>query len=237
MLLLQDLNTDVKDAVKLHSSESTVQLTLEMFTNEGQLKLTQDYNDDLSAVLEAACILKDARSIPAAEMNNPAEFAFLSHVDGEVTYVGHITDGGNVIVIQTIDDGESFYQTVAYKGSRGRWLEEINNMLHNTDMFINDLISDKPVVYETNGPSDMLCTEDAYRYTVRQYEMGNREQMTYWLNKATMSIKSDTTMSNTANYLVKYLAENDTSFSAKWDAFVAHEQLSQNMAREIVFCN
>ena len=239
MLLIQDVNVSANSQISLNH-ESEVQWDKEAFMNVGHIQnLIQDNNEELLAVIKSARhLFKNAsRNVPSPFMHNPALFNF--NTDGETNYQGCMTDGGNVIVIQTItqidERGFDVYQSIGYDGTRGRFIQELDWICR--EYFISEysqLISERPTRYDSTGPDDMLVYECATTYSIRQYEMGNKEPLVYWVNEATKSAASGKAMSATSQSIVNYLKENDESFSNDWDAFIESVSVMDQLAIKLV---
>lgn len=238
MLLLQDINVNANTAIKL-SHESEVQWTKDAFVQTGLLEgVTEGSDEELEVLLKIArqFFIKSSKQTPSPYMHNPALFEFVT--DDETTYQGVVTDGGNILVIQTATLGsevDDVYQIIGYEGTRGRFIQELDWIIreHNIDSY-SDLISERPIRYETNGDTDMLPYESALSYSIRQYESGEKEPLKYWLNKATMDLASGKPMMATSESILNYLKEKDDTLAADWEAFEASVRVMNNLAAKVV---
>lgn len=218
MLLIQDLNTDRDTLVTVNDGESEVQLTKEMFINAGlELQPTSDHNKHLEEVLAITIVLRENRNIPSAMMHNPAEFKFSN---GEVEYNGHITDGHNIIIVQTVKDGDEAFQTVAYSGSRGRWLTELRWMSQRLGTDIGQLVTEEPVRYESTGPTDMSPHENASMYAIRHAEAGNLTPARYWFGMAAENLADGNAQMATTTDVMEYLCSTRPCFKEEWESIV-----------------
>lgn len=233
MLLIQDINTD-SDSVIALNHESEVSWSKEAFLYVGHIKtLIQNNNEELLAVLKSAQRVFRSTSTPSPYMHNPAVFRF--NTDDETNYQGCMTDGGNLMVIQTITNGDDVYQTIGFKGSRGRFIQELDWICreHNIDNY-SDLISESPIRYDTSGADDMLPYESALSYSIRKYEAGEKEPLKYWVNKATMALSVGNRMMATSRSIINYLKEQDDDFAIDWEAFEVSVQVTNNLAVKLV---
>lgn len=117
-----------------------------------------------------------------------------------------ITNTGNVITV-AVGTNVTF---LCYTGSRGRLIETLSRLK------VKDNSQLKAYHYQTTGPRDMYPWEDAYEYTVRAFEEGNSEPMTYWLDSIKESITADygsCGLNMTQRHLVSYNLDKVPDFT------------------------
>ena len=214
MKVIQSIYTDGANPA-MFTTESDVTYTLDMFNNAGLISV-EDNQRELENVIEVGLYIYKDRNCKSPHMHNPATFSVTT--ESGVQYDGNVTESGNIFVLQTVYDGDEVYQAVGFVGARGRYIVELENMLHLLKHIEPECYQDisdiskglTPEVYESSGPDDMFPYEDAYAYAIRMYNKGNTEHVIYWLKKAVASLSIGDTPPATANSIVYYIGERDS---------------------------
>lgn len=239
MLVIQELYVDATNFASV-SYDSEVVYSKQMFIDKGFVSV-DDVDAELEMVLNVARKIADDRNTPDPYMHNPGTFNITMLND--ICYTGCVTESGNVFAIQTRLDDDEVYQSIGYRGTRGRYLIELEWMRRSLERHSDcgeykDIYSlfegVEPEVYQTSGPADMFHYEDALAFAIRMYEQGDKTPVQYWLKKAIGLIAIDKDIMATSLVIINYLKERDGEFAISWDNMVC--DMEQSRARALDVC-